>query len=386
MVNKKQQLGQFFTKNSKEILRYFGKYVKGKEVFDPFAGTGDLIDWALENGAKKARGCDVDESYVDNRYIFYNDSLLNPKKYKFVITNPPYLNINKANQRLKDNYFKKFEFEDLYQISLYSIMNSEEGIIIVPINFLSANNSKKIRNIFFEKFEIKEMNYFKYQVFPDTTYNVISFYYKRKKDLSKNIFSIKTHIFPEGRIIDVELKKKFNWSIGGDFLSIINREKNFLKIKRLTKKDVDNFKGEIELNAAYNHVKDRIKIRINEDLCDSIKSNIILLKAIDSGSENGKIALENVKKYNIDCLVSKETSRHMVYLIFENKISISHQEEIIDIFNKQIEKMRENYLSLFLTNYRDNDRKRISFNFVYKFINYIYFNQIENNKQISFLN
>jgi len=265
-------------------------------------------------------------------------------------------------------------------------MNSEEGIIIVPINFLSANNSKKIRNIFFEKFEIKEMNYFKYQVFPDTTYNVISFYYKRKKDLSKNIFSIKTHIFPEGRIIDVELKKKFNWSIGGDFLSIINREKNFLKIKRLTKKDVDNFKGEIELNAAYNHVKDRIKIRINEDLCDSIKSNIILLKAIDSGSENGKIALENVKKYNIDCLVSKETSRHMVYLIFENKISISHQEEIIDIFNKQIEKMRENYLSLFLTNYRDNDRKRISFNFVYKFINYIYFNQIENNKQISFLN
>ncbi len=385
MVNKKQQLGQFFTKNSDEILRYFSKYIKYKEVYDPFAGSGDLLNWALENGAKKVLGYDVDESYVDNKYIFYNDSLLSPKEYKFVITNPPYLNVNKANKIIKERYFKKFEFEDLYQVSLYSIMNSNEGIIIVPINFLSANNSRKIRKIFFDKFEIKEMNYFKYQVFPDTTYNVISFYYKKKR---KNIekFSIKTHIFPENKTINVLLEKRFNWSIGGEFLSRINKEINFLKIRRLTKKDIDSSKGNIELSAAYNHVKDKIKIKINEDLYSFIKSNIILLKAIDSGSEKGKIALENINKYGVDCLVSKESSRHMIYLMFENKISVSHQKQIINIFNSEIEKMRDNYLSLFLTNYRDNDRKRISFNFVYKFINYIYFNQINNNKQISFAN
>lgn len=100
------------------------------------------------------------------------------------------------------------------------------------------------------------------------------------------------------------------------------------------------------------------------------------MKAIDSGTEKGKIALEDVRKYGIYCLVSKETSRHMVYFIFKDKIPITAQKEIIDIFNREINEMREKHSSLFLTNYRDNGRKRISFDFVYKFINYIYFNKI----------
>jgi len=42
-------------------------------------------------------------------------------------------------------------------------------------------------------------------------------------------------------------------------------------------------------------------------------------------------------------------------------------------------------LSLFLTNYRDKDRKRISFYFVYKFINYLYFNNLNYAKRQSVL-
>ena len=34
----KKQFGQFFTTNSDYILPEFGKYIKGKEVVDPFAG------------------------------------------------------------------------------------------------------------------------------------------------------------------------------------------------------------------------------------------------------------------------------------------------------------------------------------------------------------
>jgi hypothetical protein len=301
-------------------------------------------------------------------------------KYKFVLTNPPYLNINKADQEIKKEYFQKSNFEDLYQISLLSILESKEGIVIVPINFLSAENSKKIRNIFFSKFEIVEMNYFKHQVFPDTTYNVISFYYRKKDNYFNNKFNIKTHIYPENKIINIELKKDFNWSINGQFLKIINSQKNELGIRRLTEKDVSRESGLVKILAAYNHVKNIGTIKISKGLYDKIRSNIILLKAIDSGSEGGKISLENIRKYGVECLVSKDTSRHMVYFIFQNKIPIIQQKEIINIFNKQINEMRQKYSSLFLTNYRDNGRKRISFDFVYKLINYIYFNKINSEK------
>lgn len=376
MSNNKKQLGQFFTKNSEYILSNFAKYIKNKEIVDPFAGGSDLIKWAKDNKVKKIKGYDVDKKYVDSKTIFLNDSINNPLKYNFVLTNPPYLNINKANKEIKKKYFYNFDFEDLYQISLSSIMNSEEGIVIVPINFLSAQNSIKIRNNFFSKFKIIEMNYFKHQVFADTTYNVVAFYYKKKKNIYENNFNIKVHIYPENKIVNLKLSKDFNWSIGGSFLNNIKKEKNILGIKRLTEKDLKNIKGEIEIDIAYNHINNKSKIKISKKLQEKIKSNILLLKAIDSGTEKGRISLENIKEYGVECLISKETSRHMIYLIFEKNLSVKEQKMIIKYFNSEINQLRENYLSLFLTNYRDNDRKRISFNFAYKFINYLYNNKI----------
>jgi hypothetical protein len=372
----KKQLGQFFTKNSDYILSGLQRFIVGKDIVDPFAGNGDLILWAKKNGAKKVKGYDIDKKYIDEENVFHNDGIKHPLKYKFILTNPPYLNINKADKETKREYFDKNNLEDLYQISLFSILDSEEGIVIVPINFLSAENSKKIRNIFFSKFKIIEMNYFTCQVFPDTTYNVIAFYYRKKNDYFIDKFNIKTHIYPQNKIMDIELKRDLDWTINGSFLKIIKNQKNKLGVYRLTEKDVEENYGDIEVPAAYNHIKNSKAITISKNLYDLIKSNIILLKAIDSGTEKGKISLENIRKYNVDCLVSKESSRHMIYFIFKNKISISEQERIINIFNREINKMRDKYSSLFLTNYRDNGRKRISFDFVYKFINYIYFNKI----------
>ena len=372
----KKQLGQFFTKNSDYILKGLEKYIKNKTIVDPFAGGGDLISWAEKNKAESVKGYDVDEKYVDGKDIFYRDSIKNPSKYKFVLTNPPYLNVNKATKEIKEKYFKDSDFDDLYQISLNSILDSEEGIVIVPINFLSAENSKKIRDKFFSKFEIIEMNYFTRQVFPDTTYNVIAFYYKKKNSYFNDKFNIKTYIYPQNKIMNIALKRNLDWTINGSFLKIVNNQKNELGVYRLTEKDIKKNHGYIEVPAAYNHIKNSRAITISKNLYDLIKSNIILLKAIDSGTEEGKISLENIRKYNVDCLVSKESSRHMVYFVFKNKISITEQEKIIEIFNREINRMRDKYSSLFLTNYRDNGRKRISFNFVYKFINYIYFNEI----------
>ena len=92
----KKQLGQFFTTHSDYILQGFENFVIGKEITDPFAGNKDLINWAIKNKCKTINGFDLDKHYIDNKLVFYNDSINRPQKYKFVCTNPPYLHKNKA--------------------------------------------------------------------------------------------------------------------------------------------------------------------------------------------------------------------------------------------------------------------------------------------------
>lgn len=366
----KKQLGQFFTTNSDYILQGFEEFVKNKEVIDPFAGNQDLINWSIENNCKKIVGFDCDKKYVDNKSVFYKDSINSFQKYKFVFTNPPYLHKNKADREIKERFFSGIHsgFEDLYQVSIFSILNCEEGILIVPLNFLSAENSKKIRNLFFEKFEIVKLNIFSEQVFEDTTYNVISFYFKRKSENSEKS-KISATIFPEKKQINFIIKRKHNWQFGGDFINRIKNTKNHLGIFRLTENYLQS--GEYEIELAFQNIKDKKPIHISKDLKKLVEKNILFLRAIDS--KNGKkIQLEDIRNYGVAGLVGKNTSRNMAHLIFKEEISINNQIDLMNKFNEELNQERSKYLSFFLTNFRDNNRKRISFELAYKFLNYIY--------------
>src|SRR3989344_4844440 len=377
----KKQLGQFFTRNSDYILQGFEEFVKGKEIVDPFAGSKDLIFWAEKNKAKKVKGFDCDKNLVDNEKVFYNDSINNPKEYKFVLTNPPYLHKNKADIKTKNIFFtaKNSVFEDLYQVSIFSVMGTEEGILIVPLNFLCAENSAKIRNIFFDKFEIIKLNIFSEQVFEDTTNNVISFYFKKKdKRSAKN--EIPVIIFPSREKVKFILEKKFDWQFGGDFINKIKDTKNHLGIFRLTEDYLQS--GEYKVEMSLQNIKDKKTFQLNEKIKKAIEKNILFLRAID-GKNGKKIQLEDIRKYDIIGLVGKNTSRNMAHLIFKEEIPIKEQEVLMEIFNKELNRKRKKYLSFFLTNFRDNNRKRISFDLTYKFLNYIYHEK--NSKQPALL-
>ena len=96
------------------------------------------------------------------------------------------------------------------------------------------------------------------------------------------------------------------------------------------------------------------------------------MRAIDS--KNGKkIQLEDIRKYKVAGLVGKNTSRNMAHLIFKKEIAIDEQIELMEKFNEELTNNRDKYLSFFLTNFRDNNRKRISFDLAYKFLNLIYY-------------
>jgi len=363
----KQQLGQFYTKNTTYILQGFGKFVKNKNITDPFAGAGDLLKWAKTNGASSLIGYDIDKTKTDNELIFLRDSLQNPKEYKFVLTNPPYLYQNKMKNK---NLLTSSKHTDLYQLSLEKIMNSEEGIAIVPVNFLCAENSKYIRELFLAKFEIKKANYFSEPVFEDTTYNVVVFYYKKKKRVA-NKMAIDFKIYPQNKCSKIILEQKYNWQIGGEFLAKINACSNKLQIRRLEEKDLQS--GDCAIKAAYNNLNQVRKFYVSREFLSKIKKNIVILKAIDSGSEQGKICLEDIRKYNLDALISIKTSRHQIQLLFPETVSVREQEKIIELFNREMKEMRNRYHSLFMTNYRDKGRKRISFWFAYRLVSYLYF-------------
>jgi len=366
----KQQLGQFFTTNSDYILQGLEIFIKDKEVVDPFAGNGDLLRWATKNGCRLAKGFDIDKKYTDGKIINYNDSLNNPQAYCFVLTNPPYLHKNKADKKTKDRFFsgEHSKFEDLYQVSTFSILGSEEGILVVPLNFLSAENSTKIRELFFAKFDIVKLNIFSERVFEDTTYNVIAFYYKKKSYLcDKNKFV--ATIFPECKKAQFVLEKEFTWRLGGRFFERVKEAKNNLNIFRLTEDFLKQ--GKEKAVIAVQDLKNKQTIMVNKEIKRKIANNILFLRAIDS--KNGsKIQLEDIRHYDIFGLAGKSTSRNLAHLIFGNDLSVGEQKTLMAMFNKELNENREKYCSLFLTNFRDNNRKRISFDFTYKFLNYLY--------------
>jgi hypothetical protein len=368
MLEDKKHLGQFFTTNAFKILEGFETFIKNKEVVDPFCGAGDLLFWAKQNGAKSVEGYDIDKKYVDNKTTYYNNSIKNAKYYKFVITNPPYLYINNCDDEQRQ-YFENTKHTDLYQVSMASIMDCEEGILIVPINFLSAENSKYIRRQFLDKFEIVLVNYFEDSVFADTTYTVMAMYFKQKS-IPTNSISFVLKCYPKGFCQKLSIFKDYDYTVGGEFYYKILKTPNNLKISRVEDKHI--IYGENQMLCAKYALPNVEKYFVNNATKHTLENNIILLKAIDNGSFGGGICLQDIREHNIGGLISKVSARAYVQLLFGVQIPIDQQLQLIDIFNTQLKQEREKYASLFLTNYKDHGRKRISFDFCYKYICYLY--------------
>lgn len=368
-MTKKKDLGQFFTTNSDYILQGFEQHVCGKTVLDPFAGYGDLLDWAERNGAKDVSGLDIDPKMIDNRTSL-NDSLKSIPHTLFNITNPPYLGRNKLPAKMKAEY--SMEYDDLYLLSMKKIIdsNADEGIIIIPVNFFSAKNSDALRQEFLTRYQVSRVNYFREQVFADTTYNVVAFYYTMKQPYpAKQTIEVIT--FPEGTKKTYELDPECNYRIAGKELHKVLTAPP-LKVIRLTEDYVAKHPGNLKVSAFFND-KNTIEIyRVSPSLKKTLENNILLLNCIDTNaSEDAWINLEDVRDLGQTCLVGKNTSRNIAYILLPD-VSLSDQKKIIPMFNRHLNALRKKYNSLFLTNFRDNDRKRVSFEFCYKLISYCY--------------
>ncbi len=365
-MDKKQKLGQFNTTRKKYILNEFESFVSNKHWVDPFAGNGDLLSWAKEHNALSIEGYDIDKT----KKFITRDTLNQPIDYtnKWVITNPPYLAKNKNKNKI---LYDKYNLDDLYKIAIKTISHtSEGGIIIVPVNFLSSDNTK-IRNIFFKKYKILKCVVFEEQVFNDTDYTVCAIYFE-KRLISKKNDILEIHFKPRDLKIKFDISEKYGWIAGEDVYKWIEN----VKINNISRFTMDNITKDCNLkNLKFVYINDFNKTD-KIDCCNNSTENIILIRAIDSGTNSGIIKLENIEKYETKSispiLIGLNTSRNLAHVKFNKIPSKETQIKIINNVNKKLNYFRKKYNSMFLTSFRNStngySRKRIGFNFMYKMI------------------
>ena len=328
MQNNKKTFGQFYTTNTKKILQGF-HIPTDITICEPFVGTGEMIEYAKSLGASCFEMYDIEPKYP-NVEVSKRDTLDNPPEFsgKFVLTNPPYLARNKNNTK---TIYDKYSQNDLYKCFIRILIDNvcDGGIIIIPLNFWCSirKSDKELRRDFLKTYKVLKVNVFEEQVFEDTSYTVCSFLFTNKKtETEKDQEKIPFLIFPENKTIQISITKPY-WSIGSEIYTQIE-------------------------------TKYVVKRWVNEDKCNTN----ILLHALDSGSNSSKkISLEICDKP----IRSKESDRTFASLIITPEISIEQQWSLVNIFNEYITTQRQKYNSLFLSNYREHGRKRISFDLVY---------------------
>lgn len=314
MINK--QLGQFYTTNAEYITNgLLSVFDKNSIVIDPFCGNWDLLD-LIEN---EKYGYDIDPQ---NELTIKQDTLLNTMDYsnKWIFTNPPYLARNKSFDK---TIFNKYKVDDLYKAGIKSIMSCEGGILILPINFFSSEKNE-IRNEFLQHFIIKRVNVFKQQVFEDTTYNVCAFSFIKGNNKTQKI---PFYFYPENEKKEFILDQKYDYNFAAELYELRNNE---IEVSRLL---------------------------------EGQKSNSVLyLTAIDSKNNPISISIKH-QQY-----VGKKSDRVFATITFSKELSLPNQIKIADLFNCKLNTLREMYDSLFLSNFRDGWRKRISFSLTYQIL------------------
>lgn len=341
----KKTLGQFYTTNHEYILQNIELPNYVKNIIEPFAGNGDLLQFIEKYENQKNIKYNIECYDIEPKkdYIINRDTINDPPNYndKYVITNPPYLARNKSTDKTQ---FDKYNVNDLYKCFIMNIINDVclGGILIIPLNFWSSIRVADIelRKLFLEKYKIIMLNIFEERVFSDTSYTICSLQFELKNTSSANILNI--CVYPSKTNIITELNSKNNYMIGGEIYNLpLN---NIYKITRLTNKNKENCNTNILVKCIDDNIKSQIGLSYVED-----------------------------KDIYID-KTPNQSARTYATLIIEPKIDKEKQKNLIENFNKYLSEHREKYCSLFLTNYRESKdiaRKRISFDLVYSIAEYI---------------
>jgi hypothetical protein len=302
------------------------------------------VKWVYERTSINVESYDIIPKFngIIKRDVFKDIPVY---KDKFVITNPPYLAKNKAHEKTIFNFYKT---DDLYKCFIIQLLDSIclGGILIVPLNFFCSFRKKdlNLRKKFLGVYDIILINIFEEPVFSDTSYTVCSFMFKKKVDLLET--STKICIYPLKVRFSVILNSKNFYSFSANIFDL-SKSKVFM-IKRVTK---------------FN--------------CFSKYATNIVVQCIDNKRKSINASIVNTESVYIDT-TKNASSRGYLSLWIKPIISLALQEKLVRLFNKFVHEKRKEFFSLFLSQYRELGRKRISFNLVYAIFSHLFKIYIEN--------
>lgn len=304
---------------------------------------------------------------------------LKSKSYPiFHITNPPYLYLGYIRKHEETKiHLKYFEnqnegYQDLYQIAMINdLRNQIDNLIyIIPSNFIfGAAVSNKFRQDFLKYYKIHKIYIFEIKIFEFTGTNIIIGFFKRKKHPKTEIqefTGIKFKKLDKTFKREYFLNPKFYYRGGSEFDEFCEKNKSTrpLKVKYyIQKEDVLNNKGsyEVDVIGTSNYISNeylKTTLYLSEEFSKKVKSNILYVRTVDTGSYEGRAGLYYIKEdFNVDGVyVSGNTYRTSpIHVFFEPTLSKEEQILLRNYFNHILEYFRNRLDSEFLTTYKYSD-------------------------------
>ncbi len=324
------------------------------------------------------------------------------------ITNPPYLYLGYISKHKSTKpllrYFKDDNtgYQDLYQIAMINDLRNdiEQLIYIIPTNFLyGASVSNKFRTDFLKYYNIRKMIIFETKMFRFTGTNICIGFFKKKKN-PKHDFNrfVGKKIYPNKHILEKKynLNPIFKYRAGSEFEAFLKKFKlrHPLKINYyLLSEDIHQNLGKnqitlLDANKYKNGEYERVAFKVNTELYRRIKSNILYVRTVDTGSINGRVGLNIIKEdFNVDGIyVSGNTYRtHPIHIFLTPEITLKQQKLLRKYTNFVLESFRHKLDSEFLTTYKYSNasytRKYLGLSQARKLIETFPFNINESKKE-----
>jgi hypothetical protein len=370
-TSSKSQLGQFYTTETSTIFQGLtidsSLLEKVKCIVEPFVGQGDLLHYLVQ----QCGGVSIEKPIIANDIsmtaetrhglekqfpgiqVYTRDLFRQPVDLKdsFVLTNPPFLAKNKATG--DKTVFQEWDGDDLYKCFLNMMLVSHQlamgGLLIVPLNFWSSSRKKDVdlRRRFLQTYRVDKLNIFTEKVFQDTSSAITSFQFCRRDDVSQE-YSVPIFWHPAKKeaLDSFTFSEENNYTIGGEIHGLPKYSLKW-EVKRITSQEV-----ELGLEPFFTN---------------------ILVKCIDDSLENrlGLQYVEDPQDRYIDT-TPLASARSYCSLMIRPVISVEQQRDLVERVNTYLDKKRNQYQSLFLTNYRESKegegRKRLSFDLLYRVV------------------
>jgi type I restriction-modification system DNA methylase subunit len=341
----------------------------------------DIQEEMVEKAIKNACRYGISEHIARQKIMIrdtikdYPTFILNSEFPVFHITNPPYLYksyiAKQKSKRLLEYFSRNFGlYQDLYQLAMINDLKHKikNMIYIIPSNFLFGSTiSNKIRDDFFKFYTIKKAYIFERKIFEHTGTNVCICFFEKKSEPKKEslIFEgIKINSEEKKRIYVLEPKNHYR--AGSRFDEFVFKYKSNKPLKfsfYLTTDEVRKNKGTnvvsvIDVSVSDGKEYEKRMLYVNDKLYEKIKSNILFVRTLDTGKQEGRAGLYVIKDvYGVDgILVSKEKYRtHPIQLFFSPTIPVEVQLLLKDYFNMVLEYFRALTDSEFMTTYKYSD-------------------------------